>query len=78
MQHAGKEAPLHLRWPTTESEYVIAALRVGTRRSAANSSKYVGRVAPSPPRNTKDISAFGTEQLPRFTGRCLFGMRIAR
>ena len=39
----------------TDSEYTVAALRLGINLSAATSSKKVGRVDPSPPSDTNDI-----------------------
>ena len=40
----------------TESEYMVAALRLAMRRSAATISKKVGRVEPSPPSDTNDMA----------------------
>ncbi len=39
----------------TDREYAAAAFRLGMSRSAATSSKKVGRAEPSPPTVTKDI-----------------------
>lgn len=57
----------------TDSEYTAAALRLGMSRSAAMSSKNVGRAASVPPSATKDMLLLGGGPPPQLPVHPLHG-----